>query len=152
MEESKNIFLLDGPVGRKRFFVTLGLSLLYIIICLIISGLVIAAIGMNIYTEYALYGITIFLILFMIYVKILTYAKRLQDITSISKWKCLMYAILFEIATTALGAIPIVRFIVPLIGFVVFICLATIKGNLYSDNPEVIEAEVTEEESQENQE
>lgn len=150
MKESRNIFLLDGPIGRKRFFITIGFLILYTIICTIICSFLIGFRGFDIYTKYIVYTIVFTLFIMMFYIIILTFAKRIQDITGISKWKCLLYVILYYIAITAIGAIPIIKYIAPFIGFTLFICLATIKGNLYSDNPDVIETEVIEEKYQEN--
>lgn len=152
MEEGKNIFLLDGPIGRKRFFINILILIAYCILFTIVCCFIAGFAGINIYTKPLITTLLIFMFILIYYINIINYSKRLQDVIGVSKWKSLLYVVLFFIAIAAMNFIPIIKYIAPVIGFMFFIFMGTIKGHLFnddSDTEQIIEAQVVESENQE---
>ena len=140
MEEGKNVFKLDGPIGRKKFFISFAIFMGYGSLIAIAMVMLYAFVGYNIYTRPIIIVLNLLMHSFILYSLIMIYSKRLNDITGGSLKKSLLYIVLFFIASGALQFIPFFKYVAIGINVTVFICLACIKGNLYSEDGNAQEA------------
>lgn len=148
-KERKNIFLLDGPIGRKDFLIFLALLFIYIFLFRALMVAIAAFVGVNVYSKYILRILLIIYVLLLSYLKIVNYSKRLFDIIGDSIWKSFLYIILIQVASIAMAYIPILKYIYQygILDIILLICLSTIKGKYNNDNKNndlVIEAQCIE--------
>lgn len=142
MEEGKNIFLLDGPIGRKKFLIYVAIIFVYLLLFSLLVSVILGFGGVNIYTK-KIVEILIFIFkISVIYMFFITYTKRLCDIINCSKWKALFYVLLCFTGLLALGYIPVLKYLCKPIAFIFFICLSFIKGHLLGSNENMTEAQV----------
>lgn len=87
----KNIFLLDGPIGRLQFIKTYAIVLCFCLLILIIDTIVISLFGRTKYTDLTSTMLLALYIIITLYVLWIAYAKRLYDIIG-TKDKAIFYA------------------------------------------------------------
>lgn len=108
VKPGKNIFLLDGPIGRlqliKTFAIVLGVGLLFELAIAII----ILLFGKTKYTQITYYVLIGLYMLPAFYIIWLGYAKRLYDIIG-TKNKAIFYTVIFFIIKITLPFIPFLK-------------------------------------------
>ena len=145
MEEGKNIFLLDGPIGRKKLLIFLMTVIVYTILFALLLSVIYGLVGVNIYTQMIAKILYVIYLIVFFYLIIINYSKRLCDITSCTKGKALLYVILCFVGLSATEFIPILKYVGKLVGFVFFVCLLLVKGHLHGSGESVAEHQVVEE-------
>ena len=129
IQVGRNIFKLDGPIGRKRFIQTLIVLLIINIAVWILVALITLPFGINIYTFPICATIVGLFIIFAIYVSLINYIKRFFDIMG-RKDRAILYALLLQIGTLAISFIPQIKYLGLAIGLVALIFCLFKKGQL----------------------
>lgn len=145
MEEGKNIFLLDGPIGRKKLLIFLITVIVYSILFALLLSVIFGLVGVNIYTQMIAKILYVIYLVVFFYLLIINYSKRLSDITSCTTGKALLYVILCFVGLSAMEFIPILKYVGKLVGFVFFVCLLLVKGHLHGSADSDAEPQVVEE-------
>ena len=129
IQAGRNIFKIDGPIGRKRFIQTLVVLLIINIAVWVLVALITLPFGINIYTFPICATIVGLFIIFAIYVSLINYMKRFFDIMG-RKDRAILYALLLQIGTLAMSFIPQLKYIGALIGLVTLAFCLLKKGQL----------------------
>ena len=129
IQAGRNIFKIDGPIGRKRFIQTLVVLLIVNIAVWVLVALITLPFGINIYTfPICAIIVGIFLIIAM-YISVINYMKRFFDIIG-RKDKAILYTLLIQGGTIAMSFIPQLKYIGALIGLVTLAFCLLKKGQL----------------------
>lgn len=129
IQAGRNIFKLDGPIGRKRFIQTLVVLLIVNIAVWVLVALITLPFGINIYTFPICAIIVGLFIIIAIYISLINYMKRFFDIMG-RKDRAILYALLLQIGTLAISFIPQIKYLGLAIGLVALIFCLFKKGQL----------------------
>lgn len=130
MEESKNLFKYDNPIGRKKFIIDY-LKIMLISLLFVIPIGIMKYIGLNVITQpivFILWGANFIL---SMYLSIILFSKRIWDL-GCDKKKALLYIILFFIANNAIGSIQATKYVSLGLGILLLLVSLFKKGNLHS--------------------
>lgn len=130
----KNIFKLDGPIGRKRFITTLLVLLIANIIVMLITALIILPFGVNIYTFPICMTIASLFLIVALYISILNYIKRFFDIVG-RKDRAIFYTLAIQISALAISFIPSIRYLGLTINIVILLFCLLKQGKLIQPTP-----------------
>ncbi len=128
IKPGKNIFKIDGPIGRKAFITTIGIQIL---IAFAIFG-IIYLIRINFGFEdikYVFYIIGTLSSILMGYITFINYSKRIYDIIK-QKDKAIFYAIAIMLASLSMRVIPPLKIIDMIISIAIILVLLFAKGEL----------------------
>ena len=129
IQAGRNIFKIDGPIGRKRFIQTFVVLLIVNIAVWVLVALITLPFGINIYTfPICAIIVGIFLIIAM-YISVINYMKRFFDIIG-QKDKAILYTLLIQGGTIAMAFIPQLKYIGAPIGLVTLAFCLLKKGQL----------------------
>ncbi len=129
IQAGRNIFKLDGPIGRKRFIQTLVVLLIVNIAVWVLVALITLPFGINIYTFPICAIIVGLFIIIAIYISLINYMKRFFDIMG-RKDRAILYALLLQIGTLAISFIPQIKYLGLAIGLMALIFCLFKKGQL----------------------
>ncbi len=133
MKEGKQFFKLDGPIGRKKYLMTIVFLSVYSFVACIVLGLFHAFVAVN------KYNLILFVILWAIFlIPVITvtwvnYTKRLWDLLG-DKANAIFYATAIWIANIATTFIPVVKYIWGAISLIISVILLLKKGKLVAQN------------------
>lgn len=108
IEPGKNIFLLDGPIGRLQLIKTFAIVLAFGLLLGLAISIIIALFGKTKYTQIAYYILMLLYLIPAFYVILLGYAKRLYDIIG-TKNKAIFYTVIFFIIRITYPFIPFLK-------------------------------------------
>ncbi len=128
IKQGKNIFRLDGPIGRKRYITTLFILVGIYLIFLGIAYLLRITIGYNdVKVLHTILSVIFSLIYF--YIIFINTSKRVYDIIC-QKDKACYYSIVYMVACFAMQYIPALNIIAGLLYLLVNLTLIFKKGKL----------------------
>lgn len=105
----KNLFLLDGPIGRLQFIKTIAITLAVGLLICIVNGLILLLFGYTKYTKIAYYIIWSLFTISFFYITIINTTKRLYDIIG-TKDKAIFYTIIIYIIHFTVPLIPFLKY------------------------------------------
>lgn len=134
MKEGRNIFKLDGPIGRKTFLKSALFIACYISFVTLVIVLLHFIFELNKYTLIPFIILWVALFIFSIYTSCLNFAKRFWDLFG-NKADAIFYAIAIFIINFAYPFIPIIKYVGIVFSIVVLILLLMKDGKLIKAQP-----------------
>ena len=108
IEPGKNIFLLDGPIGRLQLLKTFAIIIGFGLLCGIANAIIILLFGRTKYTKILYYILALSYFIPSFYIIWLGYTKRLYDIIG-AKNKAIFYTVIIFFIEMTLPYIPFLK-------------------------------------------
>lgn len=129
IQAGKNIFKLDGPIGRKRFILTYIMLVFYTVLFFIAVGYIYQLFEETFMLKVVARIILILYVLTFFYTIALNYIKRIYDIIK-NKEKAIFYTIALLIFNVTTSIIPPLKIVGAIISTIIFAFLLFKKGQL----------------------
>ena len=129
IKAGRNIFKLDGPIGRKRFILTYIMLVFYTVLFFIAVGYIYQLFEETFMLKIVARIILILYVLTFFYTIALNYIKRIYDIIK-NKEKAIFYTIALLIFNVTTAVIPPLKIVGAIISTIIFAFLLFKKGQL----------------------
>ncbi len=128
-QAGRNIFKIDGPIGRKRFILTYIMLIFYTVLFFITLNYVYQLLEETFILKIASSTILILYVLMLFYTIAINYIKRIYDITK-NKEKAIFYTIALLIFNVTTSVIQPLKLVGAIISTIVFAFCLLKKGQL----------------------
>lgn len=127
IEAGKNIFLLDGPIGRLQFLKTFAIIFAAGLPIILVNFILLITFGITKYTQITYYTLWITYMVFAFYCIWIAGAKRLFDIIG-EKDKAIFYIIIIWILHFTLPLIPFLKYTSVIVSTIINFILVLKQG------------------------